>query len=127
MESYRTHVCSQLNSNNLDEEIILSGWLHRKRDHGNLLFIDLRDNYGITQCVVDSSHTDFNIISNIPNESVPVGKGEEDIEKNEIPQVNKHRSAVIASAIDPTTQRDLLINILCTQPRRKSGKDEQKW
>ena len=75
MEPYRTHVCSQLNFNDLDEEIILSGWLHRKRDHGNLLFIDLRDNYGITQCVVDSSHTDFNIISNIPNESVITIKG----------------------------------------------------
>lgn len=75
MESYRTHVCSQLNSINLNEKIILSGWLHRKRDHGNLLFIDLRDNYGITQCVVDSSHYDFDKINNISNESVLTIKG----------------------------------------------------
>ena len=70
MQSYRTHFCSQLNINNLDEKVTLSGWLHRKRDHGNLLFIDLRDNYGITQCVVDSSHINFNEISAISNESV---------------------------------------------------------
>ena len=59
MNSYRTHLCSQLNIKNLNEKVALSGWLHSKRDHGNLLFIDLRDNYGITQCVVDSSHSDF--------------------------------------------------------------------
>ena len=70
METYRTHYCSQLNLNNLNEKVILSGWLHRKRDHGNLLFIDLRDNYGITQCVIDSSHRVFDKISSISNESV---------------------------------------------------------
>ena len=70
METYRTHFCSQLNLNNLNEKVILSGWLHRKRDHGNLLFIDLRDNYGITQCVIDSSHREFDKISSISNESV---------------------------------------------------------
>ena len=70
MQIYRTHFCSQLNLKNFNENIVLSGWLHRKRDHGNLLFIDLRDNYGITQCVVDSSHINFNEISAISNESV---------------------------------------------------------
>ena len=67
MKLYRTHICSQLNIKNLDDNVILSGWLHRKRDHGNLLFIDLRDNFGITQCVIDSSHVEFDKISNIPN------------------------------------------------------------
>ena len=75
MVSYRTHFCSQLNIKNLDKKVTLSGWLHRKRDHGNLLFIDLRDNYGITQCVVDSSHRDFDKISAISNESVLTIKG----------------------------------------------------
>jgi len=75
MVSYRTHFCSQLNIKNLDKKVTLSGWLHRKRDHGNLLFIDLRDNYGITQCVVDSSHIDFEKISAISNESVLTIKG----------------------------------------------------
>ena len=76
METYRTHYCSQLNLNNLNETVILSGWLHRKRDHGNLLFIDLRDNYGITQCVIDSSHRKFDKVSSISNESVLKIKGQ---------------------------------------------------
>ena len=75
MNSYRTHLCSQLNIKNLNEKVALSGWLHSKRDHGNLLFIDLRDNYGITQCVVDSSHSNFKKISSITNESVLTVKG----------------------------------------------------
>ena len=75
MNSYRTHLCSQISIKNLDEKVVLSGWVHSKRDHGNLLFIDLRDNYGITQCVVDSSHSDFDYISSISNESVLTIKG----------------------------------------------------
>ncbi|PPR46898.1 MAG: Aspartate--tRNA ligase [Alphaproteobacteria bacterium MarineAlpha5_Bin9] len=70
MNIYRSHLCSELNIKFLDQEVILSGWINKKRDHGNLLFIDLRDNYGITQCVIDSSHKDFIDISNISNESV---------------------------------------------------------
>jgi len=70
MNKYRTHYCSDLSLNNLDEEVILSGWIDTKRDHGNLLFIDLRDNYGITQCVVDVKHKKFDQLSSLSNESV---------------------------------------------------------
>jgi len=70
MNIYRTHLCSELSKEHLNKKISLSGWVDTIRDHGNLLFIDLRDNYGITQCVVDGKHKIFNDISKINNESV---------------------------------------------------------
>ena len=75
MNKYRSHFCSQLNASNLNEEVTLSGWVDTIRDHGNLIFIDLRDNYGITQCVVDAQHKIFEKISNLNNESVITVKG----------------------------------------------------
>ena len=59
MTIYRTHTCGELSKKNKDKDIILSGWINKKRDHGNLLFLDLRDNYGVTQCVVDKSNKCF--------------------------------------------------------------------
>ena len=53
---YRTHTCGELNKTNVGDVVTLSGWVHRKRDHGSLLFIDLRDNYGITQIVLDGGN-----------------------------------------------------------------------
>ena len=70
MNIYRTHNCYQLNANNDGEEVILSGWIHKKRDHGNLLFLDLRDHYGITQCVIQNDNPNFNLIEKTSLETV---------------------------------------------------------
>ena len=70
MIKYRTHNCGELNKSNVDQNIILSGWINKKRDHGNLLFIDLRDNYGITQCVIDKKNNYFKELEKIQLESV---------------------------------------------------------
>ena len=70
MNKYRTHNCSELNENDINKEVILSGWLHRKRDHGNLLFIDLRDHFGITQCVIENKSKFFSILEKTKPESV---------------------------------------------------------
>ena len=70
MNKYRSHLCSELSITNLEEKVTLSGWVDTIRDHGNLLFIDLRDNFGVTQCVIDSKHKLFAKINKINNESV---------------------------------------------------------
>jgi len=70
VNKYRTHNCSELNKDNSGQEIVLSGWINKKRDHGNLLFIDLRDNYGMTQCIIDKSNESFKLLEKIQLESV---------------------------------------------------------
>ena len=70
MHKYRTHKCDELRSDNVKDIVKLSGWVHRKRDHGQLIFIDLRDHYGLTQVVVDSSNNKFSIIEGLSLESV---------------------------------------------------------
>ena len=75
MNKYRTHNCSELNEKNIGKTIKLSGWIHRKRDHGNLLFVDLRDHFGITQCVIENKDKDFKILEKIKPESVIMVSG----------------------------------------------------
>ncbi len=70
MNKYRTHNCSELTEKDSKKNVILSGWLHRKRDHGNLLFIDLRDNFGITQCVIENKNKNFSLLEKLRPESV---------------------------------------------------------
>ena len=70
MNKYRTHNCSELSESAIGKIVNLSGWLHRKRDHGNLLFIDLRDHYGITQCVVENNNKSFLILEKSKPETV---------------------------------------------------------
>ena len=70
MHKFRTHKCGELRRENVGESVKLSGWIHRKRDHGNILFIDIRDHYGITQCVIDQSNPNFKIAEESRVESV---------------------------------------------------------
>jgi aspartyl-tRNA synthetase len=70
VNKYRTHNCNELTQDNSEQEIVLSGWINKKRDHGNLLFIDLRDNYGMTQCIIEKSNKSFKSLEKIQLESV---------------------------------------------------------
>jgi len=70
MNKYRSHNCSELNESDSGKKVLLSGWLHRKRDHGNLLFIDLRDHFGITQCVIENNSRYFKLLENLKPETV---------------------------------------------------------
>ena len=70
MHAYRTHSCTALRASDVGQQVRLSGWIHRKRDHGNLLFIDLRDHYGLTQIVTDSDSPAFASLERLRVESV---------------------------------------------------------
>ena len=70
MNKYRSHNCSELSEKDINKSVQLSGWLHRKRDHGNLLFIDLRDHFGMTQCVIENDNRYFPILEKTSPESV---------------------------------------------------------
>ena len=72
---YRTHTCGALRSQHVGQEARLSGWVQRKRDHGNLLFIDLRDHYGVTQVVVDAGSPVFKTAEAVRTESVVTVSG----------------------------------------------------
>ena len=70
MNKYRTHTCGELTIKDKGKDIFLSGWINKKRDHGNLLFLDLRDNYGITQCLIENSHPNFKEFEKLSLETV---------------------------------------------------------
>ncbi len=70
LHAYRTHNCGELRINNVGEHARVSGWVHRVRDHGGLLFIDLRDHYGLTQCVIEPENSEFGIAEQVRSEWV---------------------------------------------------------
>ena len=89
MNKYRSHNCSELRKIDVDKNISLSGWINKKRDHGNLLFIDLRDNYGITQCIIDKENKFFS-----------------DLEKKQLETVIKVEGKVVNRS-DETVNKDI--------------------
>jgi len=109
MNKYRSHNCSELSEKDDGQIVSLSGWLHRKRDHGNLLFIDVRDHYGLTQCVIENNNKFFSILEKTKPESVltiigKVVKREEGTENTELPtgkiEVNIQEIKIISAAKD---------------------------
>ncbi|MBL1431723.1 MAG: aspartate--tRNA ligase [Robiginitomaculum sp.] len=88
MHAYRTHTCGELRNTQIDKQVKLSGWIHRKRDHGGLLFVDLRDHYGLTQCVILPENPHFAILERMRIEGVicvtgkVVARSNETINKN---------------------------------------------
>jgi aspartyl-tRNA synthetase len=87
LNKYRSHNCNELRKDDLDKNISISGWINKKRDHGNLLFIDLRDNYGITQCIIDKENKNFLDLEKTQLETVikvsgkVIGRSDETINK----------------------------------------------
>ena len=76
MHAYRTHTCAELRAEHVGQSVRLSGWVHRKRDHGGLLFVDLRDHYGLTQVVLNVESEVFGLIDKLRAESVVTITGE---------------------------------------------------
>ncbi len=71
MNKYRTHNCNQLRLEDAGSKVSLAGWINRKRDHGNVLFVDLRDHYGVTQCVIEKTNTKLlNLVDSLRVETV---------------------------------------------------------
>src|SRR5258708_3132076 len=70
MHAYRSHTCAELSKKQVGETVRLSGWIFRKRDHGQLLFVDLRDHYGVTQIVLGPEHPFFEKATHLHYESV---------------------------------------------------------
>ncbi len=110
MHRYRTHTCGALTVSEEGQTVRLSGWVHRKRDHGNLLFIDLRDNYGITQCVIETTSPNFKTAEAARNESVitltgHVVKRSEETINNKMPT---GKIEVVIDEVEIDSQADLL-------------------
>ena len=87
MNKYRTHNCDELQLDHTGDEVIISGWINKKRDHGNLLFIDLRDNYGVTQCIIDKENSNFEKLEKLQLETVIKIDGK--VVKRSVESINK--------------------------------------
>jgi aspartyl-tRNA synthetase len=104
MHAYRTHNCGQLRAEQVGQSVRVSGWVHRKRDHGGLLFVDLRDHYGLTQIVADSSDAAFAILDGLRAESVVTITGDVVARSAETVNANLPTGEIEVRARDVTVQ-----------------------
>ena len=104
MHAYRTHTCAELRSSDVGGRVRLSGWVHRKRDHGHLLFVDLRDHYGITQIVTDTDSPAFKTLDRLRVESVVTVEGEVVARSKETVNPNLPTGEIEVRAIEVTVQ-----------------------
>ena len=88
MSYFRSHNCGELSSKDIDKRVFISGWINKKRDHGGVLFIDLRDHFGITQCVVNSDNEIFSVLETLKLESVVKITGK--VVKRSLDTINKN-------------------------------------
>ena len=124
MNLYRSHNCGELNINHIDDDVYISGWINKIRDHGGVLFVDLRDEYGLTQCVVNSDNPKFKLIESIKLESVikisgkVIKRSDDTINKNlptgeieilskEIEILNESEQIPFQVAVDDDSPEDL--------------------
>jgi aspartyl-tRNA synthetase len=104
MHPYRTHTCAQLSASEVGENVRLSGWIHRKRDHGGVLFVDLRDHYGITQIVADEDSPALPVLDSLRAESVVTIEGEVKARATETVNANLATGAIEVFARSVTVQ-----------------------
>jgi aspartyl-tRNA synthetase len=104
MHAYRTHSCAGLRVSDIGETVRLSGWVHRKRDHGHLLFVDLRDHYGITQVVTDTESPAFKTLDRIRVESVVTIEGQVVARSKETVNPNLSTGEIEVRAANVTVQ-----------------------
>ncbi|MGN6269251.1 MAG: aspartate--tRNA ligase [Sphingomonas sp.] len=104
MHAYRTHTCGELRDENVGEEVRVSGWVHKKRDHGDLVFIDLRDHFGITQIVTEVDGPAFKVIEGLKNESVVTITGKVTARAAEAVNPNLPTGAIEVRATAATVQ-----------------------
>ena len=102
MHAYRTHTCAELRSSDVGKTVRLSGWIHRKRDHGGLLFIDVRDHYGISQIVADQDNPVQQLLDSLKLESVITVTGEVVARAPEVvnPKLPTGEIEVVAKAVE---------------------------
>ena len=140
MNTFRTHNCGDLTVKDINTEVKISGWLNKKRDHGGLLFLDIRDFYGITQCVVDCEHENFKEIEGIKLESVVsvlgkvverkedtinknISTGQIEIKVNKIDILNESEIIPFQVAVQDDAPEELRLKYRYLDLRRKNMRD----